>query len=179
MDVLAGLDRLAAALVKAVGFVGALCVVLIVIHVVADVASRLLFDHPLPGTIAFVSNFYMVAIVFLALALVERQDRHIAVDLIWTHLPPRARHWTGVFACLASAVVYGAIAISGWNLAVARYRVGAIIEENLTRVPVWPTYFLIPVGCAVMVLVALLRAVQMGLGREPHAGPADAGTQGA
>ena len=52
-----------------------------------NVILRYVFNAPLNGTILFVSTFYMVAIAFLPLALVEQGDNHISVELLFDRFP--------------------------------------------------------------------------------------------
>ena len=56
-------------LVKTASLVGAICVVLMMLHVTADVVGRYLFNAPLPGTTVWVANYYMIIIVFLAIGV--------------------------------------------------------------------------------------------------------------
>src|SRR6266567_2009403 len=78
-----------------------IALILMMLHVNADVVGRLLLNHPIPVTIEVVSYYYMVAVIFLPLAAVERADHHIAVDLLSQHFRGALRRWTLALAALA------------------------------------------------------------------------------
>ena len=50
-----------------------LCIVLMMLHVTADVIGRYLFKAPLPGTIVVVGHYYMIIVVFIALGVAEEK----------------------------------------------------------------------------------------------------------
>ena len=85
------LRRLLGRLANALAFLGGIAVVLMMLHICADVIAKYVFNSPIPGTLEIVSNYYMVATVFLPLALVERKNAHIAVEILSQHLPTRGQ----------------------------------------------------------------------------------------
>src|SRR3546814_16577296 len=70
-------DRLA----KALMFLSCAIMLAMVLHIVADVMARYLFNQPLAGTIEVVSNWYMVGVAFLPLAYVQWHREHLIVEL--------------------------------------------------------------------------------------------------
>src|SRR3546814_20205192 len=68
-------DRLA----KALMFLSCAIMLAMVLHIVADVMARYLFNQPLAGTIEVVSNWYMVGVAFLPLAYVQWHREHLIV----------------------------------------------------------------------------------------------------
>ena len=81
-------------------FVAALFVIVMMLHVCADVFSRLVLGRSLHGTIEIVSAYYMVGVIFLPLIEVTREDGHISVELLTRRLPPQIRHARWPPACL-------------------------------------------------------------------------------
>ena len=61
---------------------------LMMAHITLDVTGRLLFNHPLTGTIEVASRYYMVAVAFMPLAHVSRGDGQIIVELFTRNLAP-------------------------------------------------------------------------------------------
>ena len=55
---------------------------LMMVHVTLDVILSQFIAEPLPGTVDYVSYYYMVGLVFLPLPFVEYTNEHIKVDLI-------------------------------------------------------------------------------------------------
>jgi len=63
---------------------------LMMLLTVADVFMRTFFNSPIMGTTE-VTEFMMVIVVFPALAWCAVQRKHIKVDLLVSHLPPRVQ----------------------------------------------------------------------------------------
>ena len=130
---------------------------LMMIHVNVDVFSRYLFNRPVPGTLEIVSNYYMVAVVFLPLAMVERNNAHISVELVSQHLPLRPRMLLIAFASLASAAYFAAFTWQTWFDAIAKFELGEYIRGQIAIIN-WPSRFVLPLGCALITLVLLYNA---------------------
>lgn len=162
-------------------------VVFMMAQIAVDVTGRYIFNTSMPATIAMVANYYMVMVAFLPLALTERRNDHISVELVATQMPlGMQRHlyaWTHLF----SGVVLGFLAYAGWIEATTKHAISAFIIERGIRVPVWPSYYLLPLGCGMMSLVLLYRFLtylfssRSGLGETPVIGdeyvPPEAGLE--
>ena len=152
---------------KAAGLLGVIAgvaLILMMLHIVADVAVRFLSFAPLPGTIEIVSAYYMVAVVFLPLALVERMNGHIVVELVTQYLPPRVQELVIASVGVLSALYFGAFTWQTWGDAAQKYNVGEMALGTVA-VTVWPTRFFVPVGCALITLLLLYKSVRL-LGRD-------------
>ena len=55
--------------------------VAMMLNIVADVLSKWLLNFPIDGTLEFVANYYMVGLIFLPLAYVQRAGGHIVVEI--------------------------------------------------------------------------------------------------
>ncbi len=167
------LGRILAWLVTASTLVGAVAVVLMMLQIVADVASKNLLAWPLPLTSIFVANYYMVIAAFLPLALTEKLARHISVEVVFRHLSARWQAWLGGAVCLFGGIVAAAIAWELWFEAMKRARVGTFIVEQSIAMPIWPTYFVLPLGFGLLALVLFYRVLVLvtglagGLGEAP------------
>jgi TRAP-type C4-dicarboxylate transport system permease small subunit len=98
-------------------------------------------------------GFLLVAIVMLAAAQVLRRGEHIGVDLFTERLPPRAARWAQAWSSLAALVVAAILVINGWETAMQSRQFG-IVTEGRIEWPVWWLMLLLPVGGALMGLVA-------------------------
>jgi len=78
-------DRLS----RMLAFVGAVGVILMMVHVCADIVARTITGASLPATVEIVSYYYMVLVAFLPLAWVERRGGMISVELIEFMMSPR------------------------------------------------------------------------------------------
>ena len=162
-----GLTRIASLL-------GTLSVVLMMLHVTADVVGRYFFNAPLPGTIAIVGHYYMIAIVFFVLGVAEEQKMHISVEFITDMLPRTVQGWLEVLSFLITAVVFTLMAWRGFEEAVKKTKIGAAMENGSAMIPVWQSYWAIPLGGGLIVLIALYRVLlrltggQSGLTEAPE-----------
>ncbi len=126
-------------------------------HVTADVVMKYLFASPIAGTIVYVSNYYMTSIVFLPLVSAELRNQHIAVDL-WPSSTPRwldrlsARITWGI-----SAAVYALLTWNTWKDACRKFEEGEYVLDQSGFVTTWPSYFILPLGMALMTALLLTK----------------------
>ncbi len=139
--------------------VAALAVALMMLHIAVDVAIKMVFSTPLPGTIAIVSNYYMVAVVFIPLAFAEKRDAHISVEIVTDHFPRSVRRWLEAASRIFSVGVYGLLVMRGFMEAERKRDVGTFIVEQGHRIDTWPAYYLLPLGAGLMALVLAWKLV--------------------
>ncbi|MCA0043378.1 TRAP transporter small permease [Celeribacter litoreus] len=147
------LEKFVMGLSRLVTLIGALIIVLMMVHVTADVVSKFLFSKPLPGTITFVSSYYMVTVTFLCLCVVEARNAHIDVELIAQHLPKRIQKILTAFALVIGLGVFGTLTWKSSSVAYDKFEVGAFETEQRVKVITWPSYFLVPIGAGLMTLM--------------------------
>lgn len=154
------MDRLARIrdlLLSALALVGAVATIALMLHVVADIALRNLFNRPIPATYEVVVNYYMVALAFIPLAWVEKSGAMVQVEVINGALSPLMMRISDALVALISAAIYGALAWVTWQVAVRNTGVGSFVTANQMRVPTWPAYWLPPTGFALAAMAALLK----------------------
>jgi TRAP-type C4-dicarboxylate transport system permease small subunit len=124
-----------------------ICLALVAVSVVA----RYVFGTPLPW-IDEVAGWFVVALVMLSVAEAQRRGEHIAVE------PPRrlagtrvalAAGFVGVAAVLATALI---LLREGIETVEFSRMVG--VATNVEGVPAWWLHALIPLGAALLALVA-------------------------
>lgn len=150
---------------------GSLCVILMMLHITTEVTLRYLFSITLPGTLVFVGNYYMIVVVFVPLALLELRGRHIAVDVIAGNFPAGLQRVLAALAKLLTATVMGMLTYAAWEQALKKMQTGATIDQGTASIVIWPGYFLLVAGGALMTLVALVRLVEIIAGRDLGLGP--------
>ncbi|WP_137389660.1 TRAP transporter small permease [Rhodoligotrophos defluvii] len=170
------LGRLLGRTIDVTSFLAGLAVLLMMSQITIDVAGKYLLDIPVPATIAMVSNYYMVVVAFLPLALAERRNDHISVELFTEGLPRPAQRHLHAWTCLFSAIVFGFLAFAGWEEASTKHAIGAFIIERAQRIPVWPSYYLLPIGSALMALTLLYRFLIYLFGAKSGLGQAEINT---
>lgn len=134
--------------------------VLMMIHITISIITRFFFNYALPGTMTIVSNYYMVIIVCLPLAFVERSNAHIAVDVFTNQIPKSIQKKLFGWTYLFSAVIFGLICYGSWIEAIQKFAIGQIsVEQDLT-IPTWIGYFAVPFGYGMVTLYTLMKFFQ-------------------
>lgn len=142
---LAGATRIAARL-------AALAIVVMMFVGAADVVLTQ-FGYPIAGAFELTESL-MVACVFLAIALAQRNGQHIRVDIALRAAGPRTRVALDTIANLLSFVLYGAIAYYGWH-EFARSLAGGEFAAGIVRMALWPARLALALGATLMAAQAL------------------------
>jgi TRAP-type C4-dicarboxylate transport system permease small subunit len=132
-------------LTRMLAWLGAAAVILMMLHVGADVTSKYLFAKPIAGTAEIVAGYYMEAVVFLPLALMEVRDQPIVAEILFNLVGPRFQRVLIPIAYLTSLAFYALLARYSWEVAVDAYRSGEYVVAY-GNVIVWPSKFLLHVG---------------------------------
>ena len=117
------------------------------------VAMRYVFNRP-PAWVDDAVGFVLVGVVMLAAAQVLRRGEHIGVDLLTSRLSPRARVWAEAWSALAVLAAALVLLVNGWSTALFSRSLGIVAEGNV-EIPVFWVQLCLPLGGAMMALVAL------------------------
>lgn len=167
------LGRVLSWLVAASTMIGAAAVMLMMLQIVADVVLKNLFNWPIPTTSLIVSHYYMVTVAYLPVALSEKLNGHISVEVIFRQFSARWQKLVIGVVWLVSAVVAGGIAHRLWFEALKKMSVEANVLESGIKIFTWPSYFVLPLGFGLFALVLLYRfccsttGLASGLGETP------------
>ena len=153
------IDTAIAAAARLCNLVAGVALVAMLLHVNLDVIGRTVFSLPIPMTTEMVSHYYMVAVVFLPLAAVAFAGGHITVELIGQRLTGVARRALALFAAGSATIYFAAMTWHTGRAAIAKYEIGeyVIAQSTLT---IWPTRFLVPLGCGLLVLALVVTAIR-------------------
>ena len=157
------LDKLAAMLVR----LGCLLVGLMALHVVLDVTGRYIFNAPLPGTVEFVSHYYMVGAIFLPLAYVQSRRGHFAAEIFTQRMPPRVLALLDAAVTLLTALLLAFLTWRTAAYALEFTQAGESVQTAYFTIPTWPSRWFVPVGLGLMALYAAVQALQAFTGRRP------------
>lgn len=124
------------------------------VHVSLDVLLKYVINQPIPGTLEIVSAYYMVAGVFLPIAMVELTRASIVVDVAYQFMPTPMKAFCICLALVSSALVYFLLGWTSWgdalrSLAIDEKLMGTIL------VSVWPSRFILPFSFVLAGLVCL------------------------
>jgi TRAP-type C4-dicarboxylate transport system permease small subunit len=145
-------------LTSLLAYLAAAALILMMLHVTADVVGKYVFNSPLPGTAEIVAGYYMIAAVFLPLAYVEAHDQPIVADVLFNLLGRRWQQAVLVVAYLASFAFYALLARYSWDVAMRAYQSGEFVIAY-GEIIVWPSKFLLPIGLACACLALALKLV--------------------
>lgn len=167
------LGRILGRLTDILAVIGCVAVVLMMLHITLDVFMRLI-GHPIPATVTIVPHYYMLPIIFLPLALAERNDAHITVEVFVQLLRRRWQRALAVVSWVTSAVVFSLLFYQTLLDALEKTAVGTFMMEVDWKIPIWASYYFLPVGFALVVVVLLYRiavtvmGVKSSLGEVQH-----------
>lgn len=163
--VLDRLQRLADGLVALSAFVGTAGLIFVMGVIVVDVIGRNA-GMPLYGAQDMVT-MTMVLIVFGGMALCERTNGHIAVDIFQPYFSDRLNRIIDVAAALLGAAIFFMIAIAVWRSAALSQLLN--LSTNLLRLPIaWFQHGLVALS-TVTACALSLRAVSTILRGAPPA----------
>ena len=134
------------------------------LQICIDVLLKYLTANHVPANIEIVSNYYMVGIAFLPLAFAEKRNGHISAEVL-TRLMPLPRQLVAVaFAWALSILIYGVLTYRTFLDAEEKREIGAFIFSQGIRLDIWPAYYFLPIGFALMCLVLLYRLFVLLIG---------------
>jgi TRAP-type mannitol/chloroaromatic compound transport system permease small subunit len=131
-----------------------------------EVIARYVFNSPTNWV--HESMFLMFGMQYMvAGAYAYRDETHVRVDILYTHLPPRGRAICDVITSLFFFIFTGTMLVSGWRFAGDAIGVN---EHSFTEwgIQYWPVKLMIPIGAALLILQGLSRLVRdvgVALGR--------------
>jgi TRAP-type C4-dicarboxylate transport system permease small subunit len=116
-----------------------------------DIAGRLLFNRPFPGT-AELASVALVMLTYLQAPYVIRERKLLRVTFFIDRLPPRLRSYFNAFAYLLGGAFFLAMVIASWEPTLAGFAAQEFFGNDAFRIPAWPLRF----GTLVLWVVAAL-----------------------
>jgi TRAP-type C4-dicarboxylate transport system permease small subunit len=145
---------------------GLLVALLLVIYAVV---MRYLFNRA-PTWVDDSVGFLLVGIVMLAAACTLRRGGHISVDILTGRLGGNAKRWAEAWSMGAVLVVSAILVVNGWQTAMSSRMLGITTSGNV-EIPVYWLQLLLPLGGAILGLVALEALLRNALGAPSLATP--------
>ncbi len=144
---------------KFFALVGAVVVVAMMLFICVDVVLRNVFRFSFNMTTEVVARYFMVAIAFMPLAWLELRRQMISVELLDFVLKPNIRRAMDFVILLIAALVYGLLAYANWLKAFKEYNSGTLVELVSWKMPIWHSYFLVPIGLSLAVFACVVAAL--------------------
>lgn len=158
------LERLSALVAGLAGALASVATGLCLVLICWSVAARYLFGAPQPW-IDKAAGWLVVALVLLGAPEAQRRFEHIGVDIAVRRIGPRLARLARLLGVLSVAAV-AAILLEAGIEAVSFSRLVGLMTD-VEGVPQWWVQALLPVGAALLLLVALVQALALLAGREP------------
>ena len=123
--------------------------VLIIYGVLMRYVLRIASELPIQ-----VTEFMIVAVVYLPLAYVLVSKRHIRIESMVSHIPLRGRAILSVLTLTPSLIFFSLVAWQGWEAAWTSYVQGSKTNYSLA-LPLFPAQLCIPIGSFFLCLALL------------------------
>lgn len=154
-------------------YISAVAVAFMMVITVADVLVRYLTSHNVPGSYSFVSLAF-VFVIYLGLALAQRENSHIAIDALYDKFPRPLRKTLQGVQLLVMLLFFAGLTwytgVSAWE----NYSMGDTILGAIA-VFTWPARIMIPIGMFFLSFRFLSQLVELVvqdvLIEERHAAP--------
>ena len=130
------------------------------LHVAADVVAKLIVRHPIVGTLEMVSLYYMVAVVFLPLAAVQRERRHIFIELFTQRLGVRGQRTLDALALFLTFLLAATLFWRSLEVAIEKTLVGELANNIEFQIEVWLGRWFPVVGFALTAAWCFLQLIQ-------------------
>lgn len=154
---MAWLYRLVNHVSMGLGLLGTISILLMVVHVTLDVILRSTLSVSVPATLEMVTRYYLITLALLPLAWVEWRKDMIAVEALESLMSPMLIRISDVLVSLLSAGVYSILMIATWAKAMEQLQIGSYVMSLNFPMPVWPTYFVLPLAFGLAAIVCLIR----------------------
>jgi len=114
---------------------------------ISDVIRRTLMGRALVGAVE-ITEFLMVAIVFLAIPYTQVRDEHVKIEVVTSRLRGKTKIIVKIVmlllgACFLTIVMWQGIwdALQAWRIGEYKFGPGTV------RLYAWPARFMVPFGC--------------------------------
>lgn len=130
-------------------------VVLMMLHVTAEVLLRVGFGMHIPGTMEVVTYYYMVAAVFMGIFACTTEDGHIRVDVLVQFLKGRTRLVVDIIGLIVTALYFGLFSYGLYLQAVKSWARSETVDAIFLELPIWPTRWIAVLGIVLSLLSVL------------------------
>jgi TRAP-type C4-dicarboxylate transport system permease small subunit len=144
---------------------GTLGIIAIVLHVSLDIVLRTTIRVSMPATLEMVTRYYMILLALMPLGWVEWKNRMISVEIVSDFFGATLKRWQDILIAVFSLLLYVAFTWATWDKAIDQYNIGAYVTTLNQRLPVWPTYFVLPLAFGLAAFVCTVRILQGVTGR--------------
>lgn len=131
---------------------------LLAFYMTADAVSRTL-GGPFTGVSDQIAAFTLSLGATWALAHGVVVGNHVRSDVLLPLLPPRVRHWFGVFALCGLTVFAWMLSYSSYLLTMESYDMGSTVPQSIIEMSLYIPQAISTLGCLVFALTSFVVTV--------------------
>ena len=143
---------------RVMGYVATGMLLPMMVLTVVDIFLRFALNSPIIGT-PELTKLMMVCLA-LGMAWTALQGRHITVDVVMNHLPPRVQAIVGSITLIIGLGTMTAITWQGFLTSVFTVFKHKYVASQILPVPMAPFHWLFILGCAMLCLALLSLLIQ-------------------
>lgn len=149
--------------VKILYIAGAIALCTLFLLTFGDIAGRFLLDRPIKGTLE-VSEYLLVAIVFLSLGFAQLTGTHVRVEAIFSRFPVRLQTVMNIFALFLSIGFFVIMARQIGERAYICWSEEILLPMTTVKLPIWWPSFIGTFGCVLLVIALLTQLIRNIIG---------------
>jgi TRAP-type C4-dicarboxylate transport system permease small subunit len=126
--------------------------------VVVQIVTRYVLNDPLGEVVSITETYLMPAMVFFAIAALQRHDGHIRVDLLYVVFKGRTKQVIDLIILVASAAFWIFVIYASATETLFSLRMDYEVSRTLPF-PQWTALVVVPLGGALILIRLLLQSV--------------------
>jgi len=158
LKVLKKIDDIAGRISKIFLYISAVAMFVMAFICFCDVIGRYFLNKPITGAQEVV-QIAMAVFVFFGIGQAARNERLTKVPLFVDKMGPVMHNYVKAFASIAG-VLTSILFCRQLMLTAISYSGGTIVKTATLGVPYWPLYGIASIGCGLMALELLMRAIR-------------------
>lgn len=142
---------------KWVSHVGMAMAILMMLMVVVDVVMRFTLNKPILGSVELAS--YMLSIIaFTAIPLVESEEEHVIIPLLFDHFPKKVRLFINTITAVIGLGILVLIGLASFLLAVEYLHRGKVTQ--VLGIPLYPFVFIAALCISLYTIILVVNAIK-------------------
>ncbi|MDV2686087.1 TRAP transporter small permease [Alkalihalophilus lindianensis] len=137
-------------------YVSGIAVIGMMLLIVTDVVLRNVFSSPISGTYEIVQYYLMPLAIFPALAFTYSSGVLPRLSEVVEKLPKKFNQVNRILIYVIEMVIFTFLTIYGWKFAMSGLADQMAIPVSGNLIPLYPIYFLVPIGFALVLMEVLL-----------------------
>jgi C4-dicarboxylate transporter, DctM subunit len=153
-----GFEKVIQRISQVTAIISAVIIMVMMFLTVVDVFLRYLFRKPLIWNYDL-QSVLIVCVIFLGIAYVQYQRRHIQIDIITSRLSKINQLW---FQVVNNIILLCFTALVTWQMSLQTQEAFILNDylEGIVRIPIWPAKGSIALGAGLMSIIIIMHLIQ-------------------